>query len=84
MKRRFPTDDHVVINTGQHSERGMSDIFFDQLDLPELDSFLELARGRGMERTETAAPRGIDVYGRQGSTVSSPRAGRSSTATVSP
>ena len=30
--------DHIVIHTGQHYDRNMSDMFFEELDLPTLQS----------------------------------------------
>lgn len=43
----------LVIHTGQHYDRAMSDVFFTDLDLPEPD--LNLAVGSGSQAAQTAA-----------------------------
>jgi UDP-N-acetylglucosamine 2-epimerase (non-hydrolysing) len=44
---------HVVIHTGQHYDRGMSDTFFEQLAIPEPD--FNLGVGSGTHAQQTAA-----------------------------
>lgn len=45
--------DQTLIHTGQHYDRGMSGVFFDELDLPEPDINLEV--GSGGHAGQTAA-----------------------------
>src|SRR2546427_4983676 len=40
LRRRLPDARHVLIHTGQHYDRAMSGVFFDELALPEPDHFL--------------------------------------------
>jgi len=42
---------HVIIHTGQHYDRMMSDIFFDQLKIPRADYNLLVGSGRHAEMT---------------------------------
>ncbi len=43
--------DQVIIHTGQHYDFDMSDIFFDQLNIPEPDYNLEIGSGKHGEQT---------------------------------
>ncbi len=59
LRRRLPDDRHVIVHTGQHYDRAMSAIFFDELDMPEPDHLLGVGSGthavqtaRTMERLE--------------------------------
>src|SRR2546423_15097406 len=59
MRRRVPDDRHVVVHTGQHYDRLMSDVFIEELGLPEPDHVLDVGSSshavqtaRIMERTE--------------------------------
>ena len=50
-------DDGLVVHTGQHYDPGLSDSFFEQLDLPEPEVFLEIggeSRGRQIGLAVTA------------------------------
>jgi UDP-N-acetylglucosamine 2-epimerase (non-hydrolysing) len=54
---RILGDEAVVVHTGQHYDPGLSDSFFDQLDLPEPEVFLEIggeSRGRQIGLAVTA------------------------------
>lgn len=46
-------DDPVLIHTGQHYDAAMSDVFFEQLDLPRPDQ--NLGVGSGSQASQTAA-----------------------------
>jgi len=59
MRRRFPVADHVVIHTGQHYDREMSELLLEQLDFAEPKYFLGVGSAthaaqtaRVMERLE--------------------------------
>jgi UDP-N-acetylglucosamine 2-epimerase (non-hydrolysing) len=59
IRRRIPEGRHVLLHTGQHYDRMMSDIFLEQLGVPEPDYMLNVGSGshavqtaRVMERIE--------------------------------
>jgi UDP-N-acetylglucosamine 2-epimerase (non-hydrolysing) len=59
LRRRLPEARHVLINTGQHYDRMMSEIFFEELGVPKPDYMLGVGSGshavqtaRVMERVE--------------------------------
>jgi UDP-N-acetylglucosamine 2-epimerase (non-hydrolysing) len=51
LRRRHPDADHVVVHTGQHYAPELSEIFIDQLDLPEPRYRLEIGSGSHAEQT---------------------------------
>jgi UDP-N-acetylglucosamine 2-epimerase (non-hydrolysing) len=51
LRRRLPDADHVVVHTGQHYDRMMSEIFFEELGVPEPDHLLEVGSGSHAEQT---------------------------------
>jgi UDP-N-acetylglucosamine 2-epimerase (non-hydrolysing) len=60
LERRIPDADHVLVHTGQHYDSELSEIFIDQLGLPEPAHRLGVGSGshaeqtaRTMERLET-------------------------------
>jgi UDP-N-acetylglucosamine 2-epimerase (non-hydrolysing) len=80
--RDFPGIDQILVHTGQHYDRAMSEVFFDQLDLPAPDINLDVGSGSHaiqtgliMQRFETVAleskPDLVLVYGDVNSTVGS-------------
>ncbi|MDQ3933433.1 MAG: UDP-N-acetylglucosamine 2-epimerase (non-hydrolyzing) [Actinomycetota bacterium] len=52
LRARFPGERHVLVHTGQHYDRGMSDVFLEQLDMPEPDHLLGV--GSGSHAVQTA------------------------------
>ena len=59
LRRRLPESRHVIIHTGQHYDREMSEIFFEELGVPEPDHLLYVGSAshavqtaRVMERLE--------------------------------
>jgi UDP-N-acetylglucosamine 2-epimerase (non-hydrolysing) len=64
LRKRLPDAQHVIAHTGQHYDREMSQIFVNELDLPEPDHFLAvgsgghgLQTGRALERLENVFER---------------------------
>ena len=50
-RERFGPDANVVVHTGQHYDRAMSDVFFDELGVPEPDHMLGVGSGSHAEQT---------------------------------
>jgi UDP-N-acetylglucosamine 2-epimerase (non-hydrolysing) len=57
LTRRLPNADHVVVHTGQHYDPALSQIFIDQLGLPEPQHRLEVGSGSHAEQTARAMER---------------------------
>jgi UDP-GlcNAc3NAcA epimerase len=78
--KAYPSIREIIVHTGQHFDSAMSDVFFDQLDIPKPHHKLGLANlshgamtGRMMEAVEsvmqTEKPDAVLVYGDTNSTV---------------
>ncbi len=74
------SDHEQLIHTGQHFDRELSDVFFDELDLPSPDKELGIARGSNSSQTSrmlsalepviaAASPDAVLVYGDTNSTL---------------
>src|SRR5436190_10481144 len=64
LRRRLPTAAHLLIHTGQHYDREMSELLMDELGLPEPDYSLRVGSAshaqqtaRAMERIESVLER---------------------------
>lgn len=51
LRARSNTFDFKIIHTGQHYDKGMSGVFFDELEIPEPDFHLEVGGGSHAEQT---------------------------------
>lgn len=49
--KKYPDIQSLIVHTGQHYDSAMSDIFFQQLELPEPDYFLGVGGGSHTEQT---------------------------------
>jgi len=54
MRRRLPADTHVLVHTGQHYDVEMSDLFMEQLGMPEPERRLGVGSGTHAEQTARA------------------------------
>ena len=52
LRARLPDRRHVLIHTGQHYDRAMSELFFEELNVPQPDHLLGV--GSGSHATQTA------------------------------
>ncbi len=51
MRERDPAGGHIVVHPGQHYDRAMSEVFFEQLGVPAPDHMLEVGSGSHAEQT---------------------------------
>lgn len=54
MKAEGSAFEQVLVHTGQHYDRAMSDVFFEELGLPEPDAYLSVGSGTHAEQTARA------------------------------
>jgi UDP-N-acetylglucosamine 2-epimerase (non-hydrolysing) len=51
LRARMPEGRHIVVHTGQHYDRLMSEVFFEELGMPEPDHMLEVGSGSHARQT---------------------------------
>lgn len=51
LRRRLPEGRHALVHTGQHYDRAMSQVFFEELGVPAPDHMLEVGSGSHAEQT---------------------------------
>jgi UDP-N-acetylglucosamine 2-epimerase (non-hydrolysing) len=51
LRERLPDERHVIVHTGQHYDRAMSEIFFDELGVPAPDHMLAVGSGSHAQQT---------------------------------
>lgn len=57
LRRRMPDGAHIIIHTGQHYDRMMSQVFFEELGVPEPDHMLGVGSASHAAQTATVMQR---------------------------
>jgi len=57
LRERLPDGRHAIVHTGQHYDRAMSEIFFEELGVPAPDHMLEVGSGSHAQQTARAMER---------------------------
>ncbi|MBA2506400.1 MAG: UDP-N-acetylglucosamine 2-epimerase (non-hydrolyzing) [Thermoleophilaceae bacterium] len=65
LRERLPDAQHVVVHTGQHYDRAMSEIFLEELDIPEPDHLLAVGSGPDTLMTARVMERIADVLAQE-------------------
>lgn len=52
QKANLPNVEHKICHTGQHYDEKMSKVFFDDLEMPKPDFYLEVGSGSQLNRLQ--------------------------------
>jgi UDP-N-acetylglucosamine 2-epimerase (non-hydrolysing) len=66
LRTRLPDDRHVIVHTGQHYDRLMSEVFFEELGMPAPDHMLEVGSGTHAQQTARTMERLEPVLASEG------------------